>query len=576
MPEPSADIFFAGFFFLFVPFLIAIVGKLIKFPPVIGYIIGGIILGTILPDIRSDAFVNQFAFFGILLLMFTIGLEVNFEKLIVLRKYIILGGILQIVGSFICIAILALFFSFTPLQALLIGIAFSASSTTLVAKIIQERGEESSFVGELAIGMLMFQDLAFIPFIIVFTFLRIGDGGSYIEMLTRMAAGAAEAAVILAIMYYVGKKSIVHVFNAIASVSRELMNVFIVLFIFLVAYLCTSFNIPVFIGMFIAGVLVSQTSEHYHIFSQIRPLRDILSIIFFVFIGTHVDLAIVLVNLPQLLLFTLLVMIVKIAVILVIFLYFRFNTRIAFNLALLLFQVSESAFILLTLSRSNDVFSDEQYLFAISVCLVSLICTPLIIHRREALYFGIRAFFRRYFPAIERGLNHRIDASRTSIDVLDIKDHVVICGYGRVGSYVGRALTLADIPYIAVDYNYHIVSKARKEGINAIYGDPTDLDILDFAQVNTAVALVSVVPDRFSQEAIVLNAKKLNPNIVIMSRIHRHDHQARLKDLGVDVIVQPEFEASLSIVRKLYYLKNVSRNDTVNKIRHFKIEQGIT
>lgn len=548
--------------------------RVLKFPPVIGYIAGGVFLGNLFPEIREEVVINQFAFFGILLLMFTIGIEINFDKLIILRKYILLGGLLQILGSFLFIGVIALFFEFTLVQSLLLGIAFSMSSTALVAKIIQSRGEESSFVGELALGILMFQDLAFIPFIIIFTFMR--DGAtSYGQLLAQMGAGIVEAGVLIGLMYYLGKKTVVHAFNTIAGMSRELMNVFIIVFIFFVAYLSTSLHIPIFIGMFIAGVLVSQTSEHYHIFSQIRPLRDILSTIFFVFIGAHIVLSDVLANLPQLVMFSSLVMLAKTIVVLVLFLYFRFNTRIAFNLALMLFQVSESAFILLTLSLANGVFSQDQYLFAISVALVSLVCTPLVINKRESLYYGIRGILRRYTPSLERVITYRVDSSRSSIDVIDIKDHVVICGYGRVGTYIGRALTLAQIPFVAVDYNFHVVEKARSAGINAIYGDPTDRDILDFAQVEHAVAIVSVVPDKYSQEAIVMHAKRLNPNIVIISRTHNHEFQNRLKDLGVDVVVQPEFEASLSIIKKLFYLKHVSREDAVHKIRHFKLEQGI-
>ena len=574
MPEPSADVFFAGFFFIFVPFLIALILRLLRFPAVIGYIVGGIILSIIYPGINTDHFISQFAYFGILLLMFTIGLEVNFEKLIILKKYILLGGLAQIVLSSLMIGLISLLFDFSTLQSILIGIAFSSSSTTLIAKIIQERGEESSFVGELAIGILMFQDLAFIPFIIVFTFLK-GNSESYIEIISRISAGAVESAIVLALMYYIGKKSIIHIFNAIAGVSRELMNVFIILFIFLVAYLCTSLQIPIFVGMFIAGVLVSQTSEHYHIFSQIRPLRDILSIIFFVYIGTHISLPMMLANLPQLILLSGLVMFIKSAVIFIVFIYLRFSPRIAFNLALLLFQVSESAFILLTMSKANNVFDEKQYLTLVTVGLVSLVLTPLIVSKREEMYLNLRKYAKKSMPSLLRMISNRVESSRAQIDIIDIKDHVVICGYGRVGSYVGRALMLANIPYIAIDYNFHTVSHARRDGVNIIYGDPTDIDILDFAQVDQAIALVSVVPDSFSQEAIILNAKKLRQNIVVISRIHRHDHQARLKDLGADVIIQPEFEASLSIVRKLYFLKNVPREDSLNKIHHFKVEQGI-
>jgi CPA2 family monovalent cation:H+ antiporter-2 len=135
---------------------------------------------------------------------------------------------------------------------------------------------------------------------------------------------------------------------------------------------------------------------------------------------------------------------------------------------------------------------------------------------------------------------------------------------------------LANIPFIAIDYNYHTVQKAKREGVNIIYGDPTDIDILDFAQTEHAIALISVIPGKYSQEAIALNAKKLNQNILIMSRLHSHDYLSRLKDLGVDIVVLPEFEASLSIIKRIFLLKNLSKDDMLHKLRHLKVEHGLS
>jgi CPA2 family monovalent cation:H+ antiporter-2 len=153
-----------------------------------------------------------------------------------------------------------------------------------------------------------------------------------------------------------------------------------------------------------------------------------------------------------------------------------------------------------------------------------------------------------------------------------MKGHVILCGYGRIGSFVGRAMLLADIPFIAIDYNFQTVERARKLGVNVIYGDPTDRDMLDYAECEHALAIVVAVPDRFTQETIIANAKKLNKHIVIMSRVHRTVDQKKMKDLGVHVVVQPEFEASLSLIKKIMLLKRIPKEEIIQRVAHFKKE----
>jgi CPA2 family monovalent cation:H+ antiporter-2 len=507
-------------------------------------------------------------------LLFAVGLEVNFSRLIYLKKYIVLGGFFQIIFSIATIFIVSLFFGFSFVKALLIGIALSSSSTTLVAKIIQDRGEEGSFIGELAMGILMFQDIAFIPFLIIFTTVTAGHI-SLLQLSGEIFVDLVKSTLIIAVLFYSGQKLIPKIFNRMARTSRELMNLFVIVFIFLITYLSTVLGIPILIGIFVAGVLVGQTLQHYHIFSEIRPLRDMLAVIFFIFIGMSIKLGLVFLVLPKILLFTILIIVVKGLVILLIFLFFRFHSKTAFTLAIYLFQIDEDAFILMSQSLSNRVFSQEEYAFIISSVLITLVITPILINSRDELYLNLRKLIKKILPFLENFITHRIDQDRSPIDAISIKDHVIICGYGRVGSYVGRALTLASVPFLAIDYNFNIVEKARKSGANIIYGDPTDMDILDYAQADEARILVIAVPGKFSQEAIVMNAKKLNPKIVVFTRVHREKDQGRMKDLGVDVIIQPEFEASLSIIRRILHWKGLDKEEIGRKVKRLKLEHGM-
>jgi len=575
MFDIAPSVFFNFFIFLFIPFVLAAAFKKNKISPLVGYMLGGIILSNFLTNLTSQEVINNFAYFGIVLLLFTIGLEINFEKILTVKKFIVLGGLLQLILSTIFIFLASRIFGFSLIQSFLIGLALSSSSTTVVAKLIQDRGEENSFHGELAIGILMFQDLAFIPYVIIFNSLTTNNL-SFFDVFTKIIIDMTYASIILVLIYVLGRKLIPMVFDRVARLSRELLNLFIILFIFFICFASLLIKVPVLISVFIAGILIGQTMEHYHIFSQMRPLRDVLAIIFFIFIGATVRLDIIFPLIPKIIAFGLFISLIKAIIILTIFLFFRMSSKLAFYLSLFLFQVDEDAFILMSLAFANKIFNQEQYVFIISSVIFSLMLTPFLINNKENIYLKIRGFIKKFFPGFDSLIKHKVDFDRSPIDILNIKDHVVICGYGRIGSYVGRALMLADIPFIAIDYNFHIVEKARRQGANIIYGDPTDVDILDYAETDKALAIVIALPSRFSQEAIIINAKKLNSKIIIIGRIHHSRDQKRIKDLGADIVIQPEFEASISIIKKIFLLKNISREEVIKKLRYLKAEtEGI-
>lgn len=575
MTDPSSSLFLNFFIFLLIPFVFALILKKRNISPLIGYILGGIVVNNIFKNLVSHDIITTFAYLGIILLLFTIGLEIQFDRILNIKRFIVLGGILQLTMSMVVVGIVSLFFHFSLLQSILIGIAFSSSSTTLVAKIIQDRGEEHSFLGELSLGILMFQDLAFIPFMIIFSSLT-SNHTALTDILGQISKGIIFSCIILGGTYYVGKRIVPFVFNRMALISRELLNLFIIIFIFFVDFLSVLAGVPILVSIFIAGIIISQSETHHHIFTQIRPFRDILAIIFFIYIGTNINIGALIPLAPTIFLFSLIIMFSKALVILIIFLAMRFHSKLSFYLAIFLFQIDEDAFILSTLAHKNGIFTDQQYLIIVSTILMSLIVTPILIGKKERIYLTLRTFFKKHLVFLDAYITHRIDTQTSPIDALSIKNHVIICGYGRVGSYVGRALMIANMPYIAIDFNYHTVEHARKEGVNIIYGDPTDIDILDYAEVEHAAVLVLTLPDRNSEEAIILNAKKLNPKITILTRVHRAKDQHRMKDLGVDIVVQPEFEASLSIIRRVLMWQGLPKEEISNKIRRLKIEHGMT
>ncbi len=574
MEEISFQLVFNFFVFLFIPFLFAVIFKKLKLPVLVGYIIGGIFLGGFINHSPIFEPIKNFAYFGILFLLFTVGLETNFSRIFNLKRIILIAGSLQLLLSIIFIFLISLLFKFSFLTSVLIGMALSSSSTTIIAKIIQDRGEESSFLGSLAMGILLFQDIAFIPYLIIFNSITVGET-SFLKISGNIFFSLIESSLIILFLFYLGKKIIPYLFDKVARSSRELLNFFIIIFIFFISSFSLFLKIPTLIAFFIAGVLLAQTIEYHHIFTQIRPIRDILAVIFFIFIGTNINLGQIFNLLPSIFLFSFIVMMVKFLIILFIFIFLRFHSKISFNLGLYLFQIDEDAFILMSTALAKNLISSKDYLFVISATLFSLMITPLIIKNKDLIYQKIRDFIKKNLSFLDTFIFYKIDSNQSPIDEIKIKDHVVICGYGRVGKYIGRSLMMVNIPYLAIDYNFSVVEKAKKEGVNIIYGDPSDIDILDYAQIEEARILILALPDKNTQEAVIINARKLNKDIFIISRIHRENDQERMKDLGVNLIIHPEFEASLSIIKKIYRWHNLDKETIVNKIKRLKIEHGL-
>src|SRR3990167_8089751 len=209
MGDIPLPLIFNFFLFLSVPFVFGYLARKLKISPLIGYIIGGLMLGNIFPELSQDVAIKNFAYFGIVLLLFTVGLETNFTRMLTLKKYIIVGGLLQLVLSIVAITMISLLFKFPPLISFLIGIALSSSSTTLVAKIIQDRGEEASFIGEIAMGILIFQDIAFIPFLIIFTSIT-SNLLSFWTVTGDIIVSLLQANVIIGVLFFLGRKIIRH------------------------------------------------------------------------------------------------------------------------------------------------------------------------------------------------------------------------------------------------------------------------------------------------------------------------------------------------------------------------------
>lgn len=564
---------------LLLVFTSAIIGgvlaKRLKLPMVVGYIAAGVFFGNALPGITDRPFLELIGDVGVTLLLFTLGVEFSFHRLRRVLSTIAWAVILQVLLCLLLFlgVLFSLGFGFIP--ALYLAAAASLSSTAIVVKILSERGELDTVPGELATGWLVVQDLTVIPLMILLPSLSITPSAgtqSLLTLLLWVGISLLKAGLVIGVVIYLGRVGIGKLLHYVAGIgSREIFLIATIGVVFLAGLLAYSVGLSIALGAFIAGLLVAETSQNHTIFAEVRPLRDIFAVVFFVSLGMVLPVATLVQKIPLILLLTVIVVIVKWFFVLGLCRFLGYHRKTAFLVALSLTQISEFGFIIAREGVAIGAFTHEHYVLLVALTFSTiLVSSPLVTHGNTFYYWLYGALGHRW-PKIFPTKLGTVDEP----EELPIRDHVVICGYGRVGKYIGRALQMVGITFLVVDYNHTTVSELREKGIQVIYGDPADRDVLDFAQVDFAKVLIIAIPDRHTQEMIIAHAQTLNRRIKIICRTHHEEDQAILKSLGVMTVVQPEFEAALSIVERLFRDYGVSDGDVSGKLSRLKIEHGM-
>lgn len=557
--------FIGNLFFVLAAALVGgLVAKFLRLQPIIGYILAGIIFGSILP--LEVVGVEKLAEIGIILLLFSIGLELSLSKLMRVFRAATFGAIIQI----ITVAALSYFFllalGFNPAVSAVFSLGFSLSSTAVVVKILGDRGETDTIHGEVMIGWLLVQDLAVIPMMVILPVLAKAGEGGWLFPLGR-ALGAAVLVVAATIL--LGRKVSPFVVHKVALTnSRELLVISAVALALGTALFVSFFGISPALGAFLAGVVISETQENHAIFAETRPLRDLFVALFFVTLGFLVSPTVIVTNFWLILGLALFVLVLKSLVVFILSFVFGYHGKTAIATSLGLSQIGEFSFIIFSLAGTIDLLSPQMTSIGIATTLITLLVTPVLfksivpVWRRAKLLTAHWPEVNKAFIGWDR---------RHAGDKEDLKNHVIIVGYGRVGSWVGRALDSLNLPFVVIDLNLHVVNKLRKAGIAAIFGDPTEPEILDKVQVKDAKAIVVAIPDRVAQEELITRIQTIGPKVKIISRAHFDEDWEKLRTLKVDKVVQPEFEAAVAIVRSILVSMGKPREEINKRIRSLRL-----
>lgn len=546
------EIFFDLTLLLGVALIGGIGAYFLRLPLVIGYIISGVVLSLFFhQDASQNHTVMTIADVGVALLMFTLGLEFNLSRLKGLGGVVLLGSFFQI-GVTVLFGVLVFpFLGFNFFNSLFMGAVLALSSTAVVVKILSDKGELDTVPGEIAVGWLLVQDLFTLPLIVILPAigLSISSGsGTFWSFLSFGKAFSVTIALVI-VFYLLGRYVLPFLFQKVAEFGvRELLLLSVVLFCFMLSYGAVSMGVSFAIGAFLAGFILSTSLANHAIFAEVRPLRDIFSIVFFSSLGFLLNTEFIVSHFWSLLFLTGLVLFFKFFITSFLVFVFGYHSKISFQVGVSLISVGEFAFVIAVLGASSHIITQDTYMTILSVATFSLILSSPLLSHSKTIYASTRKVLKRRFPGLDKWF-HRIDTTIFS-ESKEMSGHVLVLGHGRVGKYVTNALVSLSIPYLVVDYNMRLVKALHSNGRNVLYGDPSDIDVLQAASVSSARALVIAIPDTQSRDMIISHVQNLNPTLPILCRVHRtKDVSSHTKEHIT--MVQPEFEASVEITRKL-------------------------
>ena len=528
----------------------------------IAYFSVGLIFGpyalAYLPDNESSRHIAEF---GIVFLMFSIGLEFSLPKLNSMRGILFGLGGAQVAITLLFTVLFSRLVGLDFYAAFIIGSALTMSSTAIVSKILMERIDLNSRHGRLSIGILLFQDIALIPIIIL-----IQAFGSEISGLTAIIGTTIlKVSILLVILFWLGKPVMNFWFGMVArQKSRELfvLNVLMITMIF--AYLTEYAGLSYALGAFLAGMLISETRYRYQVESDISSFRDILLGLFFISIGMMLNLSVFIEYFSIIFLVFVGFVLFKATLIACLTKIFKYELGVGIRTGIILSQAGEFSFVILALGMEQELISGEVLQIILSVCLLSMMLAPIIIpyNGRIARYIS-----KNY----QRNNNQNIQ----KIDEVgkDMKDHVILCGYGRSGQFLARFLKEEGISYIAIDMDANRVNDASNAGDIVMFGDASRRLVLNAAGLSKAKAIVIAYADDRASSKVIQVIRESFPNLPIIVRTLDETSILQLQNDGASEVVPEILEGSLMLASHALVILGVPLPRVIKRIRAFREER---
>ncbi len=541
------DLFSQILFVLLITIGIVAIFRRLHYPPIIGYIVVGLIISMV-GEHSFDHFedLNILARYGVVFLLFSIGLEFSLPRLLSMRKTVFgLGSIQMSICGGITFLICAFILNLPPLTSFIVAVAIAMSSTAIISKILDEGGELSTNVGQLSMSMLIFQDLMVVPAIIITGFFAHNtDSG---PLISSLFVELVKGIVTFVILIIIGKKIFTPIFNEVArSRSSELFTLATLFAALSAAYFSEVMGMSKEFGAFLAGAIIGGTPYHHQVESDIRPFRDVLLGIFFIGIGTMINIHVFMQDFLWVLLVSFIILFGKLIIInyLVYFLKLG-HSREATKVGLLLAQAGEFGFVLIALATQYNFLGNDQAQILLAALITSMLLSIITLR-----YQGYVA------PFIGKILFPFISQSPPKSQSLNLKKNtVIICGYNRVGQSIAKALQGQGFHYIALDLDPVLVNQAQLGGDDVIYADASDPHILKSLHIDKIKAIVVTFHDPALSSKVIQRIRISNNEVPIFARTRNDDDISHLVEAGATEVIPDMLEASLML--SLHVLVNL-------------------
>lgn len=514
----------------------------IKIPTLVGYLLTGIVAGPfLLGIIQSQHEIELMAELGVVILLFTIGMEFSLKHLLKIRKIVFLGGFIQVSITTLVTMVLARGYNMDWKGALFIGFLIALSSTAVVLKILQDRSEVTSNYGRTVVGILIFQDIVLVPLLLFTPFLN----GDTAELGSELFALAIKTVLIVAFVYTGNKWFMPKILHWIAMTkNQELFLMSILLICLSIALLTSQLGITLAFGAFLAGLMISESEYSDNAFGNLIPFRDTFTSFFFVSIGMLLDLGFVYENIGIVLLTVVLVVGIKFSVGGFVAFLMGHTFRGTILVGIAISQVGEFSFILAKLGVSYQILSNYYYQLFLAVAIITMSVSPLLIQLGNPL-----ATLLLKLPLPDFLIDGLFPLKQ--IEIPNLKNHLVLIGKDSRAINLSFMAKYNEIPYISIVFDPAIVRKKQENGESVIYGDAVNEPILHKAQIETAKIVVISVGDLITSMAIIDKVRNLNKHAIILVRTKHVEDIEELYRLGANQVIPEEFETAIDLFERV-------------------------
>jgi len=533
--------------------------RILRLPPLLAYIFVGVTIGPFgqawIPESEQT---HALAEFGVVFLMFTIGLEFSLGQLKAMQRLVFGLGGAQVLLTLLVVLGLCLAWGMDWRVGLALGGVIAMSSTAIVSKLLAERVELHSSHGRQTMGILLFQDLAVVPFLVLIPALAKGGDG----LLGGLGLATLKAALALFLILYLGQKLMRPWFHFIARHKLgELFMLNVLLITLGLAYLTQLADLSLALGAFLAGVLISETEYRYQVEADMQPFRDVLLGLFFITIGMQLDLGMLLLNAGWVLLLLVGLLSGKLVAIFLLARAFGSNPGDALRTGLTLAQAGEFGFVLLAETGKIPSLDPAVMQIVLGAMLLSMVLAPLLIHFREAIVKKLIA---------GEWLSQAAKLHEIAVKTFSIQGHVIVCGYGRSGQNLARFLERENIPLIALDLDPARVKLAAAAGESVVYGDAARREVLQAAGISRARAVVVTYADVPSAMRVLGAVQEINPQVPVIVRTVDDAELNKLMQAGAAEVVPEVLEGSLMLASHALILLGVPLARVLRAVREVR------